>query len=101
MQAADIMTRDVITVTPDVPVHEIARLMVERDISTIPVLDAGARLVGIVTEGDLIVQQATVRFPRYLKFLDSVGNRNSTRLNFIIYPFRNFTEALPALASLD
>jgi CBS domain-containing protein len=54
MQARDIMTTKVVTVAPETRVEEIARLLLERRISGVPVVDADARLVGIVTEGDLM-----------------------------------------------
>jgi CBS domain-containing protein len=53
MNARDIMTSKVITVTPATLVSEIARLLFERRISALPVLD-GDRLVGIVSEADLL-----------------------------------------------
>lgn len=54
MNAAEIMTRDVISVAPETPVREIAAMMLERRISGVPVVDAGGRVLGIVSEGDLI-----------------------------------------------
>lgn len=57
MQAKDIMTRRVITVTRDTQVGEIATLLLERHISAVPVVDSDDKLVGIVSEGDLIIRQ--------------------------------------------
>lgn len=54
MQVKDVMTTDVVTVSPETDVREIARTMVERRISAMPVVDAGGALVGIVSEGDLM-----------------------------------------------
>jgi len=54
MHAKDVMTRNVVTVSPDTPVSEIARTLVKRRISAVPVLDAKGRLLGIVSEGDLM-----------------------------------------------
>jgi CBS domain-containing protein len=53
MNAADVMTRQVITVTPDTPVPAIIQLILTHGISGLPVLD-GEKLVGVVTEGDLV-----------------------------------------------
>lgn len=50
----DLMSVDVVTVPPETPVSAIARLLGERGISAVPVLDAGGTLRGIVTETDLI-----------------------------------------------
>lgn len=54
MNAAEIMTKDVISVGPETPVRDIAAMMLERRISGVPVVDAGGRVLGIVSEGDLI-----------------------------------------------
>src|SRR5271169_3398294 len=54
MRAMDVMTTGVITVHPDTSVQEVAKLLSEKGISGVPVVDAAARLVGIVSEGDLL-----------------------------------------------
>ena len=54
MRAKDVMTSPVATVGLDATVQEIAKLLVERRVSGVPVLDAGERIVGIVSEGDLM-----------------------------------------------
>ncbi|MGQ9456649.1 MAG: CBS domain-containing protein, partial [Armatimonadota bacterium] len=58
MVARDIMTKDLITVKTDTPVTEIAKLMATNGISGVPVLDYEGRLVGIVTENDLLLNLA-------------------------------------------
>ena len=60
MTVEEIMTRDVITVSPTTPIQEAARLMVEHRVSGLPVID-GEELVGIVSDGDLIVRQRRQR----------------------------------------
>lgn len=54
MKVADIMVKDVVSAGPEDPVREIAARMLERHISGIPVVDGGGRLLGVVSEGDLI-----------------------------------------------
>ena len=54
MRAMDVMTTDVITVDPERTVQALATLLAERGISGAPVVDASGRLVGIVSEGDLL-----------------------------------------------
>lgn len=54
MLARDIMTIDVCTFAPETTVLEAARLLVDRRISGAPVVDAAGRVIGIVSEGDLI-----------------------------------------------
>ena len=54
MNAMDVMVRDVITVRPDTSVVQAARLLVENDISALPVIDDEGRMVGIISEADLM-----------------------------------------------
>lgn len=54
MRARDVMTTDVVTVDLDTSVREIARLLLARRISAVPVVAADGRLAGIVSEGDLV-----------------------------------------------
>jgi len=60
MRARDLMTRDVVTVPPDTPVPALARLLAERGVSSAPVVEADGRLVGIVTEADLLRRVAAL-----------------------------------------
>ena len=59
MQAADIMTVGVVTATPEMTVRDAAALMLERSVSALPVLDGSGRLVGIISEGDLVRRTET------------------------------------------
>ena len=54
MRALDIMTSSVVTATPDMTIHDAARLFVDNRISGMPVIDATGQLVGIVSQGDLL-----------------------------------------------
>jgi CBS-domain-containing membrane protein len=54
LTAADVMTTGVITVTPETPIHEIAKLLCDHHISGVPVVDYEEWLLGVVSEGDLI-----------------------------------------------
>jgi CBS domain-containing protein len=54
MRVADIMSTDVATVRPEASLKEVARLLVERGISAVPVVTAGGEVVGVVSEGDLL-----------------------------------------------
>jgi len=69
--AADIMTREVITVDPEMDVEAFGRLLSERRISGAPVVDAEGRLVGIVTEMDLIRQNARLHIPTVFRIFDA------------------------------
>ncbi len=54
MLAKDIMTPNVITIAPSLGVEQIAQLLLSRNISGVPVVDAGGGLIGLVSEGDLL-----------------------------------------------
>ena len=54
MKAHEIMTREVITVPPGTPVRDIAALMLDKHISGVPVVTDDGRMVGIVSESDLL-----------------------------------------------
>ncbi|HEY0524257.1 MAG TPA: CBS domain-containing protein [Stellaceae bacterium] len=59
MKAADIMTRHVITIGPDSSVADAARHMLEHRISGLPVVDGTGRVVGVISEGDLLHRAET------------------------------------------
>jgi CBS domain-containing protein len=65
MRAGDVMTTEVVTVGPDATVADVAKLMLDRRISGVPVVDGAGNLVGIVSEGDLMrrVELVTRRRP--------------------------------------
>lgn len=75
LTARDIMTSDPVTIGPEAGVTDAAKVMSERNVGALPVISNG-RLIGIVTEGDLIMQDVKLEFPTYLQLLDG----------FIMYP---------------
>ncbi|GAB6099923.1 CBS domain-containing protein [Halanaerocella petrolearia] len=71
MKANEIMTEDVITISPETTVKEVAKLLTDNNISGLPVVEDRG-LVGIISEGDLIVKDKKLDFPDYIYFLDSI-----------------------------
>src|SRR5206468_11670934 len=67
----EIMLSDVRTVTPQASVDEVARLMLEGGLASVPVVENG-RLLGVVTETDLVTKHARVHMPTYLGILGTV-----------------------------
>ena len=53
LKVKDLMTRDVVTISEDTTVEEAARLMVDQDLSCLPVVQGGNKLVGIVSKSDM------------------------------------------------
>ena len=68
----DIMTRSVITVTPDTSIRELVELLGRHKINGVPVVDENSRLVGIVTEADVVDQTRKLHIPSFFNFMDSV-----------------------------
>lgn len=76
MNAADVMTQPVISVTPETTIAEAAGLMLQHRISGLPVVDGGGTVVGVVSEGDLLhrVETGTERrHARWVEFLIAPG----------------------------
>ncbi len=71
MQAKEIMTRDVITVTRDTTIEETAKLLTEHRISGLPVME-GKKVIGMATEGDLIFQDRKLDPPAFIEILGGV-----------------------------
>ena len=61
MQAKDIMTVNVVSVSQDTPIHEVVGLLLKYRISAVPVIDRARNVVGIVSEGDLLRPEGTSR----------------------------------------
>jgi len=58
VKVGEIMTTDLVTVTPDTSLKEVAERLVRSEVSSLPVLDDHHRLIGVVTEADLISKEA-------------------------------------------
>ena len=71
MKAKDVMTSPVISVEPDASVLEAIRIMLQRRVSGLPVINKEGRVVGMLTEGDLLRRAETGtqrQRPRWLNF---------------------------------
>lgn len=72
MRARDIMTREVLVVKPDDSVDKAARILLENKISGIPVVDADNKVLGIISEKDLIIKAGELKIPFYITLFDSI-----------------------------
>ena len=70
--AKDIMTKKVITINQDASIEELSEILLDNKISGVPVVDSDGKVIGMVTEGDIIVKDTNLHFPRYFKLLDSI-----------------------------
>lgn len=76
MKAEDVMTQYVTSVGPDDAVSKVIRIMLQNEISGLPVLDEHGRLIGMITEGDLLrrVETGTQRRrARWIEFFMGPG----------------------------
>lgn len=71
-KAMDIMTKNVITVTPETTVFELAKVLADNNIGGAPVVNENGALLGVVTENDLIDQKKKIHIPTVVTILDSV-----------------------------
>ncbi|NEP23416.1 CBS domain-containing protein [Moorena sp. SIO3I6] len=69
---AEVMTRDPIVVQPQTPIKEVIKIIAEQSISGLPVVNEAGKLVGVISEADLLWQETGVEPPVYIMFLDSV-----------------------------
>jgi len=79
IEAKDIMTSDPVVVAQDEDISKATAIMIEKGFNGLPVVDDGGRLVGIICQSDIIVQQKKLPLPSYFTFLDGFISLSSTR----------------------
>lgn len=72
LKVKDIMTKELITVSPDTEIVRATKLLLENRINGIPVTDETGKLVGILCQSDLIAQQKKLPIPSFFTFLDGL-----------------------------
>lgn len=70
LKVKDIMTEDLITVLPETEIAHATKLLLEKGINGVPVVDEMGSLVGILCQSDLIAQQKKLPIPSFFTFLD-------------------------------
>ncbi len=71
-RAKDIMNKEVITIQKHASIEKLSSLLLKHEISGVPVVDDQGNMIGVVTEGDIIVKDSDLQFPTYFKLLDSI-----------------------------
>ena len=71
LKVKDIMTKEVISVSPDTEIVNAAKILLENRINGMPVIDAFGRLVGIICQSDLVAQQKGIPIPSVFTLLES------------------------------
>lgn len=71
LKAMDIMTTEPITLAPDVDIPSAVKVMLENRINGVPVVEDG-KVVGVLTQGDLVAQQKKLSLPSFFTLLDGI-----------------------------
>ncbi len=79
LKARDMMTKNVVTVTPEMEITQAARLLLDNHFNGLPVVDDKGRLIGILCQDDLIVQQKKLPLPSLFTFFDGLIPMTSYR----------------------
>lgn len=79
MLAKEIMTKDVISVKSKDLVEDVIKILMEKNISGVPVVDDDNHVIGIVTEGDLIYRSKKLKIPTFFSILDGYVFLESTK----------------------
>lgn len=72
LKVKDIMTKEVITVSPETEIIHATKLLLENRINGLPVINETGKLVGILCQSDLIAQQKKLPIPSFFTFLDGL-----------------------------
>jgi CBS domain-containing protein len=83
MRAVDAMVRNVITVGPEASVGDVADLLLMHRISALPVVDANGKVVGIISEGDLLRRAETGTERHRSRWLEWVTSRETLAIDFV------------------
>jgi CBS-domain-containing membrane protein len=70
IKAKDIMTKEIITVAPETEIAQAAKLLLDKRINGVPVVNQAGKLVGILCQSDLISQQKNIPIPSLFTLLD-------------------------------
>ena len=71
IKVKDIMTKEVISVSPETEITNAAKILLENRINGLPVIDAFGRLIGILCQSDLVAQQKGIPVPSVFTLLES------------------------------
>ena len=70
LKAKDIMTSGALTLEPDNDVATAAKLMLEKHLNGLPVVDRSGKLIGVLCQSDLVAQQKSISMPSLFTILD-------------------------------
>lgn len=82
MRVRDVMSRSVVSVRPDTPLKAAARMMVERGISGVPVVDDMGSVVGVLSEADFVIKQRGAESIRHRPLARFIGDSPEAELEY-------------------
>lgn len=94
MRVYELMTRDVVAVTPDTPLKEVARLMVDRGISGVPVIDDEGIVLGVISESDFLIKERGREHVSASPLVWIVGDTRQSRHERALIAARTAKEAM-------
>ena len=71
LKADQIMTKQFLTISPEMSVEELARLLLRKDVTGAVIVDKKGKLLGVVTEGDLIAKEKNLHLPTVVSLFDA------------------------------
>lgn len=82
LKITDIMTKEVVSVDPEMPLFEAAKILSEHNFDGVPVVDQENKLLGILTEYDLISQSSSIHLPTLQKVLQDMSVLGKDKAHF-------------------
>ncbi len=80
--ARDVMTTEVVTFTPDEPITGAMQRLVDKGVDAGPVLDGDGKVVGMLSTGDLIVQESQLHYPTVINILGGLIEMPGSKKRF-------------------
>ena len=79
IKAKDIMSTDLITVNQDTDIKTLSKIFIDKKINSVPVVDDEGKLMGIVSETDIVYQDASLHIPTVFTIFDSIFYLQSSK----------------------
>lgn len=79
MKAKDVMNPHVVSINMNKSVKELVNLLSRKEVSEVPVIDDNGRLVGVVTQNDLVIGEQRLHFPPFIHILDGIVFLENTK----------------------
>lgn len=90
----DVMTTPVVTVRRETPLKDVARLLIDRGVSGVPVVDAAGTVVGVISEGDFLVKEQGPGEIRHRRLARLLGESHETQVQLGKIAARTAGEAM-------